>query len=436
MRNHLASRYVLGLLMLTAAPALADAPPIAPEEGLPVINWQDAGKYINQHVVLQGKIEATGRAKSITFLNFDDQRSFTAIIRKDNYANFPSPPDTMYRGKWVRIRGRITTFKGKPQIEIARPDQVTVLDGPADTTSRPAVRRPSQDGIVTVATYNILNLFDAHDDPYHDDEGTPPKPREQLEAVAATIRAIDADVLALQEVENRGYLQQFVRAMLGDMGYEHIVLFEGNDGRGIDCAVLSRLPVGPVTSYRHVRFSDDEGRPMRFFRDLIRVRIEPENALSFEVFVVHLKSKRGGSASDVARVAEARAVRRILDELLSADPAGRFVICGDFNDTWESASLRTICGEGPTALRSFADQLSSGTATYNKAPYRSMIDFMLCSPAMAQHYVDKSIQVLAGGISKSGSDHNPLLVRFDLRPQGKSPRVNGAAESTAAGDGA
>ena len=44
-------------------------------------------------------------------------------------------------------------------------------------------------------------------------------------------------------IENRGDLQRLVTAMIPDLGYEHVVLLEGNDYRGIDVAVLSRLPV-------------------------------------------------------------------------------------------------------------------------------------------------------------------------------------------------
>ena len=241
-----------------AAPAVVvaeDKPIIAPEEGLPIVNWTDAGKYVGKQVIVQGKIVATGRARTITFLNFDQARSFVAIVRKRNYERFEKTPDFLYADKLVQIRGRITTYKNKPQIEVHSPDQVTIVEKLAPTADggkAPAKR--DFNGVVRLATYNVLNLFDAEDDPYCDDEGTNPKPREQLEKLAETIRNVNADVLALQEVENRRYLERFNTAFLGDLGYEHVVLFEGNDGRGIDVAVLSRLPVGPVTSYRHMRW--------------------------------------------------------------------------------------------------------------------------------------------------------------------------------------
>ena len=199
-----------------------------------------------------------------------------------------------------------------------------------------------------MATFNVLNLFDEHDDPYHGDDTTPAKPREELEQLAQTIRRVNADVLALEEVENRGYLERFVKAMIPDLGYDNVVLFEGNDYRGIDVALLSRLPVGPVTSYRHLRFKDPNGEEMSFRRDLLQVRLEPPGVPGFDVFVVHLKSKHGGEddRSLAVRLGETMQIRKILDGLLADDPAARFVICGDFNDTLDSKPVTTIIGSG------------------------------------------------------------------------------------------
>src|SRR5437588_6309239 len=69
--------------------------------------------------------------------------------------------------------------------------------------------------------------------------------------LAARIKEVDADVLAVQEVEDISTLQQFAATDLAGDGYDHIVLVEGNDPRLIDVGLLSRLPIGAVTSWRH-----------------------------------------------------------------------------------------------------------------------------------------------------------------------------------------
>ena len=53
--------------------------------------------------------------------------------------------------------------------------------------------------------------------------------------------------------------------------------------------------------------------------------------------------------------------------------------------------------------------------TYNKEPYRSMIDFIFASPAMAKLYKKRSYEILPGGPSQTGSDHNAVIARFRLK---------------------
>ncbi len=386
----------------------------APHEGLTQIRWDEARGHLGENVVVVGRVIQARRNSGGVALYFDvpRSRSLQLYIRKDDLAKFNPGPEAAYPGRWVAAAGLIDEFRGTPQIAVHAPDQLRVMaDEPqAVATSRPAVKRET----IRVGSFNTLNLFDIYDDPYTADETTPPKPRSELEHLAATIRKLDADVLALVEVENRPVLERFVRTFLVDMGYDDVILFEGNDGRGIDCAVLSRLPVGPVSSYRHVRFPLPGGGKTRFRRDLLRVRIEPEGAAAFDMFVVHLKSKRGETGdSSAIRMAEAREVRAVCDDVLKGDSSARFVVCGDFNDTWESEALRTIRGTGAGELKSFFNEIPEpGRITYNRDPHRSMIDFVLCSPGMAASYVPGSFRLTDGSIETTGSDHNPVVAEF------------------------
>ena len=410
----------------------ADSPQAATRRGqlgtpevIPTISWKDAGVFLGKEVFIVGQVVRTSRSKTgHVILNFDpDYRHTTTVfIRRENAGNFPRPPQKEYLNKVVKVRGFVYQMNGQPNVALAGPERITIL--PDDTPSPPPVNRPSTPttppvtgDTITVGSYNVLNLFDAVDDPYTADEPTQPKPPSELEALAQSMRALNADVLALVEVENRGVLQQFVDLYLSDMGYQ-VVLFEGNDPRGIDVAVLSRLPVGPVTSYRHLRFPDTEGRPTRFQRDLLQVRIEPPEGQSFDLFVVHFKSKGGEDEGGLAvRLAEARQVRAILDARLNANSEAAFLVAGDFNDTIDSRPLQALIGTGPTALTTFIDDLPAGNrVTYNQPPHRSMIDFILASPAMARRYVPGSYSVPRDGSPEvSGSDHNPVLARFRIK---------------------
>ncbi|MBK8267455.1 MAG: endonuclease/exonuclease/phosphatase family protein [Planctomycetes bacterium] len=415
-----AAQAFLFLSCLTISIVRAEDPPVVSGPGM--IEWKNAGQFIGREVIVQGWIVQTRDIGNMTFLNFDRERTVTAIIRKRNYKNFSTPPDRLYSGKFVRIQGIVSEYRGKPQLEIFKPEQVTVLEKeepiPAGreakaTAPLPLPKKREFNGIVKIACYNVENLFDEFDDPYKQDESTEAKPDAQLELLAQAIRSIDADVIAFEEVENRGVLERFLRTRLSDLGYSNVVHFEGNDSRGIDCSVATWLPVGPVTSHRHVAFSDGSGGQTTFRRDLIQVRIQPPETTAFDVFVVHLKCC-GGEDDIRIRRAEAGGVRQIIDGLLKDDPEARFVICGDFNDRWDSPAMKTIRGEGATELRGFLADLPEGAVSYHKPPHLSIIDFVVASPAMAKTYVPKSYQIVAGEPQKRASDHFPVSVAFDL----------------------
>jgi endonuclease/exonuclease/phosphatase family metal-dependent hydrolase len=394
--------------------------PVTADEAAWVIPYEAATDYVGESCVAYGTVVAARTVGARCFLNFheDYRRHLTVVIHRDHVGAFPQPPEEMYKGRKITVRGRISEYQGRPQMVVTRPEQITLVTGdfPSPRVRKPVTTAPARStDVVTVATFNILNLFDAEDDPYRDDEGTPVKPRAEIEKVADTIRKLNADVVALQEVENRSYLERVVQVFLRDMGYD-VVLFEGNDNRGIDVAVLSRLPVGPVTSHRHLRFLTEDGKPMAFNRDLLQVRIQPPGTSAFDVYVVHLKSKRGGEESVPVRMGEAKAVRRILDERLREDPKARFVLCGDFNDTLDSRPVQTILGAGPTALVNVAAEIPEAERiSYNQEPYRSMIDFILCSPVVGGDFVKGSARILHGSVETIGSDHNPVVASFRLR---------------------
>lgn len=401
--------------------ALATGPsPVSAEEVAWVIPYEAATDYIGESCLVYGTIVEARTVGSRCFLNFhkDYRRHLTVVIHRDHFDAFPQPPETMYRGQKITVHGRVGEFQGRPELVVTRPQQITILKGdfPSPRLRKPVTSAPARaTDVVTVATFNMLNLFDAEDDPYRDDVGTPVKPRVEIEKLAETLRKLNADVIALQEVENRFYLERVVQAFLRDVGYE-VVLFEGNDTRGIDVAVLSRLPVGPVTSHRHLRFLTEDGKPMAFNRDLLQVRVQPPGAPAFDVYVVHLKSKRGGDETTPIRMGEATVVRRILDERLRAEPEARFLLCGDFNDTLDSRPVQTILGAGPTALVNVAAEIpEADRISYNQEPHRSMIDFILCSPAMGGGYVKDSARILHGSVETIGSDHNPVVASFRLR---------------------
>ncbi|GJM24662.1 MAG: hypothetical protein DHS20C16_10770 [Phycisphaerae bacterium] len=434
------------LFSLSAAPAFAADDLF--DSKLPQISWSDAANHYGTRCVVYGTVVGSKDIGSRCFLNFDKdfRTTFTGVIPSNLYAQFTSDPEKYFLGKHVRIVGEVIKYQNKPEIVMTAASEIQVVESPlppkggaavkaesaakpdnpkgrTPTAFNPASPKVLPDGVVKIATFNVLNLFDNFDDPYTDSEYYPGKRSTEVENLAKTIRQADADVVALQEVENRGGLEDFLATHLSDMGYCDVVLIEGNNRRGIDVALISRLPVGEVTSHRHVDFRSADGRDMRFQRDLLQVSIEPEGYNAFDVFVVHLKSKHGGAdKSRPIRLGETLAIRKKFDRMLASNPQAAFVICGDFNDTFDSEPIQRLVGSGDTKLTAFFEDLPEDKRiTYNRS-YLSMIDFVLASPAMAKQYVPKSYNVILGTVESSGSDHNLVSAQFKLEKQSAASR--------------
>ena len=278
------------------------------------------------------------------------------------------------------------------------------------TPQDPEASLPVPASSVVVASWNLENFFDAYDDPYRRDQITKPAfiTETRKKRIADGILALDADVLCLQEVENRFSLEAFVEEYLPNSGYE-VVLIEGNDTRGIDVALLSRLTLGAVTSYRHLKFEDAQGNPQHFQRDLLRVRVE--GALQADIFIVHLKSQHGGARADGIREAEASAIAKVMKKELEGDPQWRAILAGDFNEIPEEKTLQILYGIG------LHDPME-GTKdySYNKEPYLSRIDYTLVTPAFRGLVKTAKIKSQLAKVDLScTSDHYPLVLELSAK---------------------
>jgi hypothetical protein len=69
---------------------------------------------------------------------------------------------------------------------------------------------------------------------------------------AQVVRDVKADVLTTIEVENRVALNRFNKQLLPAVGavpYAHVMVIDGNDDRGIDVGLVSRLPIATMRSH-------------------------------------------------------------------------------------------------------------------------------------------------------------------------------------------
>lgn len=286
-----------------------------------------------------------------------------------------------------------------------------------------------------LGTYNVNNFFDRFDDPYNygDDRWgtfqTKPKHLEDIFNLGARLREDAPDIMALQEVENKGALYEFNVGQLGGH-FKDMVVMEANDPRGIQIGLASTFPLGQVVSYQFLRDLGDKRRGKIFSRDLLEVEIlDPETYMSLcTVFVTHLKSKytSPGSSeqekeeetqrSDYRRTRQAMAIAQIIKRRFPNPEYGLYVLMGDLNDTPDSAPLRPLLHDPELKLYDVLNEVPEErrwTHYWSQAKLYSQIDYILLSPAMRQRMVPDSVKVVQRGHT-GGSDHRPLYVELWL----------------------
>lgn len=92
-----------------------------------VIHPCDAGDYIGEEVVVQGRVEDSyfHEESETVFLNFGGaypNNCFTGVIFEDDLSKFSNLED--YGGEVVKLKGVVEMYKGKPEIIIESPDQI------------------------------------------------------------------------------------------------------------------------------------------------------------------------------------------------------------------------------------------------------------------------------------------------------------------------
>ncbi|MEO1236050.1 MAG: endonuclease/exonuclease/phosphatase family protein [Planctomycetota bacterium] len=294
---------------------------------------------------------------------------------------------------------------------------------------------------VTVGSYNVRNFFDVFDDPYTGDEGVRVKSREDVMTLARAIKALDADVVVFQELENEHLLRAIVDEFLPSMGYRYVGAQRTNSGRGINLGVISRLPIVEMRSYRFQTLThpDAPGREWRFARDLMRVTLDADGDAgdeTFDVFNVHLKSNRDGPDdpnSRLFRTAEAMRVAEIVAAEVEADPGFLAVVAGDFNSNYETRPeqprpwpamehllTQRVRYAGGRRVPLFTDvhaHLSDDDRVTIPGDGRfppATFDYILATPAMARRYVKDSARIIDSPRLTAASDHYPLSAAFRL----------------------
>lgn len=236
---------------------------------------------------------------------------------------------------------------------------------------------------------------------------------------ALALRDGAADVVCLQEVESmrglRAFHDRYLRRMT-ELDYQHSVLIEGNDGRHIDVAVMSRFPLERIVTHQALRWDElqikkpkivETERDRIFKRDCLEAHVQANDKI-LPIFVCHFKSMNPDREQTRPwRQAEATAVRRIIEQRFPDPAAADWAVVGDFNDYTEcdgvpdaEHGLAPLLADGfaVDAVKRIADAKDRWTHFLPEARAYRQLDYVLLSPALARKNTDAVPRILRQGL--------------------------------------
>jgi endonuclease/exonuclease/phosphatase family metal-dependent hydrolase len=250
---------------------------------------------------------------------------------------------------------------------------------------------------------------------------------------ARVIGDIDADVIAIIEAEDRPSLVRLNQELLGGR-YEHVMLVDGNDDRGIDVGIMTKKGFDIRTIRSNVDVRDRNG-PV-FSRDCAQYEIGTPSGEVVHVLVNHFKSQSGGGAAKRRR--QAGEVRGIAEKLVAAGE--NVIVLGDLNEGQPSLSRpatnlkELFAPDGPLVscyeLPGFDPGARPGT--FDACGIRNRLDYLLVSRSLEPKF--RSGHLFRKGLwgtrttrptdwetypemanhNQQASDHAALVVELDL----------------------
>ena len=230
---------------------------------------------------------------------------------------------------------------------------------------------------------------------------------------ADVLAETDADVIALQEVFDQATLDFFhdhvmIPRLPRPYPYRHCL--PGNDGQGLDVAVMSRLRPLAVTSHADltprraglpVAAGLDPEAPI-FRRDCLEVTLAPVT-----LFICHFKAPYPETShTRQVRHLEALAVRQIIESRFDAPDQAMWLILGDLNEARRGhnciAPLR-----GRFSVDLMARLPKEARWSYHGAPENlySAPDVLLASPALAARFPEACPRLIRSGLGYEAERH-------------------------------
>jgi predicted extracellular nuclease len=251
---------------------------------------------------------------------------------------------------------------------------------------------------VTVAFYNVENLFDTVDDPLKIDEDFTPggklqwnaiRYREKLSRISEVLDMMPGELpvfVGLCEIENKTVLLDLVREPAlnasAKKGAYEIIHDDSPDERGIDVAALYDASILKDVRYQYYTIALPDPKDPNT-RDILHAQGKM-NGETIHFFVNHWPSRSGGQAeSEPNRLAVAQLLKTKVDAVLAENANAKIVIMGDFNDHPNDKSVYEVLGAKEELASSLYNHMysihASGNGSYFYKGEWGALDQMITS---------------------------------------------------------
>lgn len=211
------------------------------------------------------------------------------------------------------------------------------------------------ESLISIAFYNVENLFDTEDTPHTLDREFTPNGKKKwgpyryqlkVEKLGKAISRIGEDhcqlppaFIGLAEVENSKVLDDLIQAdSLQYLSYNY-AHFDSPDERGIDTALLYNTEVFELQDSKAIPIIVYDSQKVRdYTRDILYVKGILNNE-TVHIYVNHWPSKRSGfDETRLKRIQIANILHQEINSIDEEDP--KVIIMGDFNDNPEDDSIQ------------------------------------------------------------------------------------------------
>lgn len=267
----------------------------------------------------------------------------------------------------------------------------------------------------SVMSYNVrmYRYSDRDNDGQEDDF----KPEAEILPMLGIICDARPDVLVVQELGDATTLES-LQQRLAALGFtypyrDHLPGVSDHANLGI----LSQFPIVARDPQTNLVYSI-QGRTLPVLRGFQQVEIDVRGK-PILVVNAHLKSKLFHELGQTEmRRNEARLLASFLRRIIKEKPDIHLVVCGDFNDGYNSAALRELIAQENLPiedLRLFDPFGDLWTHYFRGDQTYSRIDYIMVNPAMKARWIENKSGVIRDARTYEASDHRPIIATFTAK---------------------